>query len=109
MCCRTEHRPQQTLYRYEHPYTYRAVLPRGSLLTHLGTALLPHMPPTPALLPQAALAEISRVLAPGGVFVASTFLTATAPLGQVLGDDTVRPLNVVGAGGRMEGRYCGRA
>ncbi|EFJ44161.1 hypothetical protein VOLCADRAFT_106536 [Volvox carteri f. nagariensis] len=43
--------------------------------------------------PQVALAEISRVLAPGGVFVASTFLTATAPLGQVLGDDAVRPLS----------------
>ena len=43
--------------------------------------------------PQAALAEISRVLKPGGVFVASTFLTATAPLGQILGsDDLVRPL-----------------
>ena len=43
--------------------------------------------------PQAALAEISRVLRPGGVFVASTFLTATAPLGQVLGNDAlVRPL-----------------
>ncbi|GIL59042.1 hypothetical protein Vafri_14011 [Volvox africanus] len=45
--------------------------------------------------PQVALAEISRVLAPGGVFVASTFLSATAPLGQVLGDDAVRPLAVV--------------
>ncbi|GLC56003.1 hypothetical protein PLESTB_001054000 [Pleodorina starrii] len=43
--------------------------------------------------PQVALAEISRVLAPGGVFVASTFLTAAAPLGQVLGDDNVRPLS----------------
>ena len=56
---------------------------------------------------QAALAEISRVLAPGGVFVASTFLTASAPLGQVLGDDLVRPLSQVrrlwvgvGEGGR---------
>jgi hypothetical protein len=53
---------------------------------------------------QVALAEISRVLAPGGVFVATTFLTATAPLGQVLGDDAVRPLGQVwrgraGAGG----------
>lgn len=45
---------------------------------------------------QAALAEISRVLAPGGVFVASTFLAAAAPLGQLLGnDDLVRPLNQV--------------
>ena len=38
------------------------------------------------------MAEISRVLRPEGVFVASTFLTATAPLGAVFGDDTVRPL-----------------
>jgi len=44
--------------------------------------------------PQAAMAEISRVLAPGGVFVASTFLVSSAPLGQALGnDDLVRPLN----------------
>ena len=43
--------------------------------------------------PQAALAEVSRVLRPGGVFVASTFLTMTAPLGQALGNDAlVRPL-----------------
>lgn len=46
--------------------------------------------------PEAAMAEISRVLAPGGVFVASTFLAAAAPLGQLLGnDDLVRPLNQV--------------
>lgn len=42
--------------------------------------------------PQQALFEISRVLKPGGVFVASTFLNALAPLGQVLGDATLRPL-----------------
>jgi len=43
--------------------------------------------------PQAALAEISRCLRPGGVFVASTFLNGVAPLGQILGnDDLVRPL-----------------
>ena len=43
--------------------------------------------------PQAALAEISRCLRPGGVLVASTFLSGTAPLGQILGnDDVVRPL-----------------
>jgi len=42
--------------------------------------------------PQLALAEISRVLAPGGVFVASTFLNFYAPLGQVVGDDVLRPL-----------------
>ncbi|KIY98469.1 putative methyltransferase [Monoraphidium neglectum] len=43
--------------------------------------------------PQAALAEISRVLRPGGVFVASTFLTPFAPIGELLGDDTVRPIS----------------
>lgn len=42
--------------------------------------------------PTAAVAEISRVLAPGGVLVASTFMHAVAPLGQLLGDDLVRPL-----------------
>ena len=50
------------------------------------------VPPSPAL-PQ--FAEISRVLRPGGVFVASTFLKVAAPLGAVLGDDVVRPLNQV--------------
>ena len=49
---------------------------------------------------QAAMAEISRVLRPGGVFVASTFLAAAAPLGEILGDDLVRPLNQVRAGDR---------
>lgn len=39
--------------------------------------------------PTAALAEISRVLKPGGVFVGSTFLTGSAPLGQLLGDDSL--------------------
>lgn len=59
----------------------------GSLAAiHAGAAL--HCWPNPQL----AFAEISRVLKPGGVFVASTFLSATAPLGQVLGDDNVRPL-----------------
>jgi ubiquinone/menaquinone biosynthesis C-methylase UbiE len=48
--------------------------------------------------PQAALAEISRVLRPGGVFVASTFLNAVAPLGQLLGDELVAPLSQVGRG-----------
>lgn len=42
--------------------------------------------------PQAAMAEISRVLAPGGVFVASTFMNFLAPLGEVLGEDVVRPV-----------------
>lgn len=53
---------------------------------HAGAAL--HCWPDPA----AAFAEISRVLAPGGVFVASTFLNAAAPLGEILGDSVVRPL-----------------
>ncbi|KAF8072844.1 methyltransferase [Scenedesmus sp. PABB004] len=43
--------------------------------------------------PQAAMAEISRVLRPGGVLVASTFLTPLAPLGELIGDATVRPLS----------------
>ncbi|KAL3143218.1 hypothetical protein ABBQ38_002072 [Trebouxia sp. C0009 RCD-2024] len=43
--------------------------------------------------PTAAMVEISRVLQPGGVFVASTFLKTFSPLGEFLGDDTVRPLN----------------
>lgn len=42
--------------------------------------------------PQQGLAEISRVLRPGGVFVASTFLNFYAPLGQLIGDDALRPL-----------------
>lgn len=55
--------------------------------------------------PQAAMAEISRVLRPGGVFVASTFLTPLAPLGELLGDATVRPLSQVRRrGGAVRGR-----
>ena len=41
------------------------------------------------------MVEISRVLKPGGVFVASTFLKTFSPLGEAFGDDTVRPLNQV--------------
>ena len=42
------------------------------------------------------VAEISRVLKPGAVFVASTFLKASAPLGQLFNnDDIFRPLNAV--------------
>ena len=53
---------------------------------HAGAAL--HCWPSPS----AALAEISRVLRPGGAFVASTFLDPTAPLGELVGDDAVLPL-----------------
>lgn len=42
------------------------------------------------------MAEVSRVLKPGGLFVASTFLTPLAPLGELLGDQNVRPLSKVG-------------
>lgn len=57
--------------------------------------------------PQAALAEISRVLRPGGVFVASTFLTPFAPLGELVGDKAVRPISQAlnpfsGAGGTIK-------
>ena len=64
----------------------------GSLKAiHAGAAL--HCWPDP----YAAIAEISRCLSPGGIFVASTFLSATAPLGQALGnDDLVRPLQGLG-------------
>ncbi|KAL4422656.1 hypothetical protein ABPG75_008853 [Micractinium tetrahymenae] len=52
--------------------------------------------------PQAALAEISRVLRPGGVFVASTFMNFTAPLGQLVGnDDLVAPLSQLEPSPRM--------
>lgn len=43
--------------------------------------------------PQAAMAEISRVLAPGGVFVGTTFMGTLAPLAQLVGEDAVRPLS----------------
>ena len=39
------------------------------------------------------MAEISRVLEPGGVFVATTFLKTFSPLGQIFGDSAVQPLN----------------
>ena len=52
---------------------------------HAGAAL--HCWPAPG----AAMAEVSRVLKPGGVFVASTFLDPTAPLGEVIGDAVVLP------------------
>jgi len=54
--------------------------------------------------PQAAMAEISRVLKPGGIFVASTFLTPFAPLGELVGDATIRPISQVREGG--DGEMC---
>lgn len=53
---------------------------------HAGAAL--HCWPAPG----AAVAEVSRVLRPGGVFVASTFLDAAAPLGSVIGDEAATAL-----------------
>ena len=41
------------------------------------------------------MVEISRVLKPGGIFVASTFLKTFSALGEVFGDETIRPLNQV--------------
>eukprot|EP00899_Mesostigma_viride_P017395 jgi/Mesvir1/25657/Mv01874-RA.1 len=55
----------------------------GSLdAVHAGAAL--HCWPSP----MAAVAEISRVLRPGGIFVATTFLEARAPFG----DEFIKPL-----------------
>ena len=39
--------------------------------------------------PSVAMSEISRILKPGGTFVGSTFLDATAPLGKLIGNDEV--------------------
>lgn len=72
---------------------YRADAARIPLLTgsvdcvHAGAAL--HCWPSPS----SALAEISRILKPGGVFVASTFLDpASGYLGEAVGDANVLPL-----------------
>ena len=73
----------------------------GSLdAVHAGAAM--HCWPSPS----AAVAEISRVLKPGGVFLASTFLDPTAMLGDFAGGDAaVAPLSAlfkdsgVGTGG----------
>lgn len=42
--------------------------------------------------PLNALADISRALAPGGVFVGSTFMVPVAPLEEILGEEAARPL-----------------
>ena len=42
------------------------------------------------------VAEISRVLKPGGVFVASTILTPSAGIGSIVGDDRIKGLKQVG-------------
>ena len=47
----------------------------------------------PDILMLLQMAEISRVLEPGGVFVASTFLKTFSPLGQIFGDSAVQSLN----------------
>ncbi|KAK9844600.1 hypothetical protein WJX74_004440 [Apatococcus lobatus] len=60
----------------------------GSLAAiHAGAAM--HCWPNPT----AAMAEISRVLRPGGVYVASTFMTIDSPLGQIFGDENIRPIS----------------
>ena len=41
------------------------------------------------------VAEISRVLRPGGVFVASTILNPSSGIGSIVGDDTIRPIKQV--------------
>ena len=66
----------------------RLPLQTGSVdCVHAGAAL--HCWPSPS----SALAEISRVLKPGGVFVGSTFMDpASGLLGQALGDAAVLPL-----------------
>jgi SAM-dependent methyltransferase len=67
---------------------------------HAGAAL--HCWPAPGL----AVAEISRVLRPGGVFVGSTFLDAAAPLGSVIGDEAASSLAALipgAVGGSMPG------
>lgn len=67
---------------------------------HAGAAL--HCWPAPGL----AVAEVGRVLKPGGVLVASTFLDAAAPLGALLGDETASKLaSLVPAASATNGAY----
>ena len=81
-----------------------ALSPRpGSLWhpqVHAGAAL--HCWPSPA----AALTEISRVLKPGGVFVATTFLSPASILGEFVGDDTVAPLSALLQPPRGSYKWC---
>eukprot|EP00890_Picochlorum_soloecismus_P006793 jgi/Picsp_1/939/NSC_04424-R1_protein len=45
--------------------------------------------------PLGAMAEISRVLRPGGIFVGTTFLSAVSPLEELVGNDVIRPVRAV--------------
>lgn len=65
----------------------------GSLAAvHAGAAI--HCWPAPAL----AVAEVARVLKPGGVFVASTFLDAASPLEGVVGEGAAGAFRALLAG-----------
>jgi len=69
----------------------------GSLSAiHAGAAI--HCWPNASL----AVAEISRVLKPGGVFVASTILNPSSGLGSIVGDDTLKPLKQLGVFGALD-------
>ena len=60
---------------------------KGSIeAIHAGAAI--HCWPDPVN----AAAEMSRVLMKGGVFVGTTFLGTVAPLGDLVGDDLLKPL-----------------
>lgn len=83
----TESRGQVQLVRVD---VSRQPFATGSVAgMHAGAAI--HCWPAPL----AAAVEISRVLAPGGVFVASTFMVPTAPLDDFLGPDLARPLHAM--------------